>query len=792
MAGKKASPKDRSPRKVLVRLYTRMDKKDLYVGAAIGGETHIAQGGRVELDMVKADTGAVGGQPAGPQEVVARRTIRKLLPGAKQEVAFPLSRIPRSSWCLRPTFIDRHGRRCRTEVVQDKRRKDMPWFGSDTGISRDVSAPWTPLEVDTSGRSVSVECWGRKHTFTSGSLLDRVTSAGKSLLHGPVRLKARADGRAIRWRKCTLRCLSKAPDQVIISQKCLNKTLSLDTQIEMDFDGMMRVDTVLSPSRPVRIDELTLEIPLRADAVKYYFQYRGRAGTDRAIGAVPKRGMTRNFRPYFWLGDEERGLGWFAESEENWFNADRNRVIEVTREANATVLRIHLVSTSVDLVPTDTPPPVMLDRRPPLLAELRYTFGLQATPVKPVDKDAWDYRIFCLQQGTPGAEHKLRMPKRLLDKLESAGVRTIVVFEHWSDIEAHAICTHKRALKKIVRDCHKRGMHVLLYFGFLFSERAPEWEDFGHSCLALPKTGWPLYNYPPQPVQTAWRVCLRSAWQDFVPWGIARAMDEFDADGVYLDGTASPYACRNRLHGCGAVRPDASLGPTFPIFAVRSAMRRIYAAVKSRKPDGQVNVHNSGNMVTPTVGWATSTWDGEQFAGIQKGTDIEDFLPLDAIRTEFMGHQWGIPAELLCYGKPMTVRQAWALALPHDVPVRPMLTPDSRDLNLAAAIWKAMDGFGRKEAQWLPYWRNQEIVAVSPRGASVSLYRHPKNGVLIVVSNMRPKRTVFNIRLNLARLGLPEKSLEALDAITGKAHESENGRLRLSLKTLDFALLRVR
>jgi hypothetical protein len=166
-------------------------------------------------------------------------------------------------------------------------------------------------------------------------------------------------------------------------------------------------------------------------------------------------------------------------------------------------------------------------------------------------------------------------------------------------------------------------------------------------------------------------VCLSSAWQDFVPYGVARVMDELGVDGVYLDGTSHAYACRNLAHGCGVLRPDGSIAPVFPIFAARSAMRRIYSAVKSRQPDGQVNTHNSTDMVMPSLGFSTSTWDGEQFAGMKAGTPAAEFLPLDAFRTEFMGHQWGVPAELLCYvNQPLKFREAWALALIHDVPVR--------------------------------------------------------------------------------------------------------------------------
>src|SRR5204863_2246201 len=129
--------------------------------------------------------------------------------------------------------------------------------------------------------------------------------------------------------------------------------------------------------------------------------------------------------------------------------------------------------------------------------------------------------------------------------------------------------------------------------------------------------------------------------------GIADLMDEYNIDGVYLDGTQYPSTCSNRRHGCGYVLPDGSVAPTCPIWAVRNMMKRIYHIVRSRKADGQVNVHNSTCMTIPTLGWATSYWDGEQFRELPNNTSVSELLPLDAFRTEFMGHQWGVPAEFL-------------------------------------------------------------------------------------------------------------------------------------------------
>jgi hypothetical protein len=378
----------------------------------------------------------------------------------------------------------------------------------------------------------------------------------------------------------------------------------------------------------------------------------------------------------------------------------------------------------------------------------------------------------------------------LIDRLAKLGVKTLALMD-WTDILCYNAPTEPEKLRNFVKECHKRGMKVLVYFGFQMSERAPEFEAFLDECAAWMKSAPYPYgenpdDYPPKPAQQVYRVCYRSEWRDFVVAGIARLMDEYDIDGVYLDGTGLPSKCYNFHHGCGYEKPDGSHEGTFAIFAGRETLRRIYTVAKSRKPDGQINLHNSGFMLIPVLAWATSYWDGEQLSA-KPGTFPLERLPLDMFRTEFMGHQWGVPAEFLHYSLG-SYEQGWAFALPHDVPVRPIFM---EQLTLAAKIWKVMDTFKRKEAEWLPYWRNGEYVTVQPEGAYVSLYRHPKNGLLAVVSNLSHREAKVTVGLNLKRLGLKGKVV-ARDALTGEEVQVEKGQFTITLGSFGWKILWVR
>ncbi|NPV08743.1 MAG: LamG domain-containing protein [Anaerolineae bacterium] len=374
----------------------------------------------------------------------------------------------------------------------------------------------------------------------------------------------------------------------------------------------------------------------------------------------------------------------------------------------------------------------------------------------------------------------------VLDRLAREGVRGVCFHEHWTDWQSYP-CTDKYAaeMRSLVQGCHERDIQLLLYYGFDFSALAPEFEAYHEECLVKPHHGGRTYTCTPAPLQRTFTVCYQSVWQDAIVAGIAHMMDEYDVDGVYLDGTEYPHACANLAHGCGYVREDGSVAQTYPIFATREIMRRIYTVVKSRKPDGQVNVHNSTCMTIPTIAWATSLWDGEQFGHIEPGPHALTVLPLDAFRTEFMGHQWGVPGEFLCYERPFTYQQSLSVTLLHDVPVRPIGA--GPNLDVAGKLWRTMDAFGRKEAEWLPYWRNQGFVQVSPEGALASLYRHPENGVLMVLSNLGRRSAPVTARLNLEQLGLGVGAI-ATDAMSGEVLPLREGALRVDLPSMGWVL----
>jgi len=783
----KRRKEENAPRRIAVRVHTRHEGQTLKASVGVVGEPDIAQGGSVELALFHYHLG----------KIIYRRKIRRLLPSFSEEVSFPMGPIASGNSWFYATFTDRYGQKFKADVIQDQASSKTWWLGSREGVSRKVLAPWTPLETRSSGRRVSVSCWGREYEFSGASFIKSVRSAGASLLSGPMRIQARVNGREVSWRSGALESVAEDRDIAVFNRVFTGGGLRLAMRTEVEFDGMIRFDWSVSSRRRARVESLVVEIPIAADRARYLYTFPGKWGTAQNASAFPSGGAAFPFVPYLWVGDEERGLAWFCESQENWFTGDANRAVEVSPEGERAVIRLHMVSAPVAMLPAggaggQSMTGLGTEADAQTIQGLRYTMGLQATPVKPVVKDAWDYRTVVMGLDQPRSEENITLdydPSRL-DKYVEAGIRAVIIFEQWTNFEGHAIPADRVKLKRLIKASHDRGLDVLLYFGFLISDLAPEWKEFGKECIIIPKGGYPVFHYRPQPDQSAWKVCLRSVWQDMVVAGVARVMDELDVDGVYLDGTVAPFGCSNTLHGCGALRPDGAIAPSWPIFAVRNVMRRIYQVVQSRKPGGQVIAHNSTCMTIPSVAWATSTWDGEQFQTMTKASELAEQLSLDAFRAEFMGRQWGVPAEFLCYSNAIPFKNAWAITLLHDVPIRPVRFDE--EVPLISALWRVMDDFGRKEAEWLPYWRNAEYVRSSPPGVLVSLYRHRENGVLAVLSNVTRRKVSAEARFDMERLGLHGRRVSVSDALTGRRVDARGGRVKCELSGLDWKLIWLR
>jgi len=651
-----------------------------------------------------------------------------------------------------------------------------PFVGAQAIESPQLISPWTPVTVKTNASGVEVGVWGRSHKLANAAFPTSIVTAGSEILAAPVRLVGRVSGKPIEWKRGGNFVFRADKSHAIISGWQAGDDLIVNTTTQIEFDGVMRVDLVVMPQNKTspKVERLWLEVPLKRARAGLYHFWPGRWGAAKNSGAVPETGLQLPFKPFVWLGWEDGGLGWFAESDKDWQPQDPKQPIEVVVNGDETVLRLHLL---------DSPPP----RLP-----VTYMFGLQASPVKPWPKDFHEWRV--CHGATYGIENKplaASAKKTMLDRAAELGVKTLVFHEQWTPYQNHPVTTHEAALKSLVGACHKRGIKLLLYHGYEFSSLAPEWGEMADETLVKTASGGYTGGYYRTPEQRDYIICYNSRYRDFLLDGVAKALARYGYDGVYLDGTVEPWGCCNERHGCGYRAPDGTLKPTYPIFAVRRLMHGLAAAIHPYR--GLVNAHQSTCCVTPTLAFADSYWDGEQFGQGELSKAVLEQLPLATFRAEFMGRNFGVPAEYLVYERPpqWTFDAALAFTMLHDVRVRPGNVGEP--LEKMSPIWNVMTRFGVSEAEWHPYWETKPLATAQPESVKVSLYLRPgekgRNGrALFVVSNLSADQPVTaTVAADFSRMGVKAKT--TTDALSGEALKCTGGRLTVPLQPMRMRLV---
>jgi hypothetical protein len=354
----------------------------------------------------------------------------------------------------------------------------------------------------------------------------------------------------------------------------------------------------------------------------------------------------------------------------------------------------------------------------------------------------------------------------------------------WPEYYGQITPANKREFERLISECHKRGLNFLVYIGYGVARSAPEIQGHHDEWSVMPLIPW-VPGYKPE-TRSFDADCARSGWGKWLVESIDKLFDDYDLDGLYFDGTSEAWKCQNESHGCGYRDTDGNLHPTYCVRDVRNMMRRITEIVRTRRPDGLLDVHMSASLTVPTLSFCDSYWDGEQYEVYSSKDNVE--IPLDAFRTEFMGWAHGLDAQFLCYiNRPFTTEEAIAVSWLHGVEVRP---GGVAQLQLISPIWRAMDKFGAPSAKWMPYWKGSGVTADS---SSVKASAWTKDGkALVFVSHLRREPLTSSLRLDSDRLGLRLSGLAAVDALSGEALKMTGDVLSVDFSGMTYRLIEIR
>ena len=606
------------------------------------------------------------------------------------------------------------------------------WLTANAGMSDEVPPPWSPLEVDD--KTCVVKCWGREYDF-SGLLPQQIRSKGRPLLAAPMRLRV-GDDEA----EGTARVVSKGPSAVEIASRGALGPITVDVKMRMEFDGYVWLDLRLAPGEgsEANLGPLTLEMPM--EAARATLWYSG-SYTCKDTGTLPAEGYRGQWRPRFWVGDEEAGLQWFAESKRGW---------SITREGETLSIKDGLIHLSI----TDT--------SLTLAKPLEVSFGIMATPVRPRPKNWRSWRFG-------------------QDEVNRAGWRYVSLWNtHWGQRWNYPIL--KPTTAERLRQKYVDGELPCMYCNTTaFSPCTPEYRYWHEEWRVAPSARIDFASLRDDDENAHARVCPKSTFTEFYVWALEKAIKAADIRGLYFDVSDAPH-CKNEAHGCGWRDENGKLHETVALRANREFQKRVYTVGKRHRSDFLVSIHMSGNITMPQHSFCDIMIDGENFTSIlqrqwatDKRGDYFDFITLDKMRAEFMLHNFGpVPAFLPEFARSLgdrwwtddpealrAARHLVGLFTLHDAPLWQAYMPSM----VLCLVWYAQTRFGWDEqVELIPYWRNSSLLTMEPRDPRVvaSIFKRPGR-IMIVAMNNTDKDTAVTLSWNAKGLGLEGKQFAKIE-----------------------------
>ncbi|HUU60046.1 MAG TPA: glycoside hydrolase domain-containing protein, partial [Phycisphaerae bacterium] len=235
----------------------------------------------------------------------------------------------------------------------------LDWIGTSVGAVTKVPPPWTPVGLDPARPAVSV--LGRKIELDGSGLPKRIVSDGQDLLAGPIRYVAVIGGEPVAIEPAG-KLAETARDQAGLSASWKGSAagggLTLTTTGTVEFDGFIRCTLEISCPRPVPLDALYLDIPIRSEIAE-------RLNLPTSHTMLPEGGgevwnskqvvdneLMNTLVSHVWVGNWQCGLTFVADHTRGWYERMGRALQTITREDDAVHLRVYFVQGPTEVAPT--------------------------------------------------------------------------------------------------------------------------------------------------------------------------------------------------------------------------------------------------------------------------------------------------------------------------------------------------------------------------------------------------------------------------------------------------------
>ncbi len=697
----------------------------------------------------------------------------------KQQLKVALNDLPENDYIVQVELYDSTGQALARR--QEKFHRYIRPAAIDSQAGRKTYwGDLTPLTVE----GQTVNSWNRSYRFADTIFPQSMRAGGEDLLKEAPVFRYRIGKQSFMLKNAQLLLKEKTDEKVILSVNAGNSDLNVAGTVELEYDGAVIYQLDIAPKR-VGLHDFSLNMALDPRWAQVIFE--GTEMTFTEAGNVIKGpGWKRSmpFQSKFGIGNTDRGLFWFCESNENWLPYEREDVINIEHTGQS-------VNVTFQITALNTP-----------VKPLKLSCGFITTPVKPVKFKLADHQSVFYWPGGPffssDPQDYSRFSIRDAHKL---GAKVIVVFEWWPLQYGGSQPANPEDLKRLVNEAHELGMKVIVYRSHLASPNEPSQAFFGQKWLTYPMIGYTKYNGFARNDMSGFTRCPHAP--EYIDWFVAvnrKLLLDYGLDGFYYDIAVTP--CASGAHGCGFAaggksfqqktitvgmdpvnteNPYANRRPSWPILSERELWKRMYNMVKEiRGEEGLINVHLSWTTEFMYCGFADTAAHSEYAACRWDGKVLPS---LELYRLFFSKQFMGLPGDYLCY----TVEQQSLLgmALLHREWFRIRTYGDqvafqSDNYLKPQKLWKILEEFGVDAAEWHPYYEKSGIIKIDPPGQVYCSYWQNGDRLLAVVANVTGEaRSV--------QLSVPGYRQAAARWDTAPA--GGNGNWQMNLKAKEFTLI---
>ncbi len=633
-------------------------------------------------------------------------------------------------------------------------RSDFDWLNNGIGISDEVIPPFTPLTVQ--GREVGAVL--RTHTLTDDGLWGRIVADGADILAAPMRFEVRQDGKPQPVRG-TLRVVETAPHRVVTEAAWQAGSVRGLTRGTLDYDGCLKVTLDLNQEGDAPVEALDLVIPLKdartplmhacGDGLRINFGGAVPAGTGEVWSSLKasRSDLIGTFLPYLWVGEEGRGLCWFAANDRDWVvdTGDKTAALALERNNGTLALRIRLIQKPARLTRTH-----------------RITFGLMATPAKPMPADWRQTGLFhggkrnatflgmCMYWGGQlygvfPMDRDFTVVRKIAESAKE-GKRDDAFF-------ADYIGKHPDVANEVRWSANLRNAQALVPYTNLRGANTftPEWRVY--------QDEWRRGNF-------GWRQTKPDLTSGSIDFSVIPTPSHIDfllyyyreflragMDGIYWDNICL-YANANRVTSEGYVREDGLFQPEADIWRLREVTKRT-AVLAHQLGKTNVNMpHMTNASLIPVFSWTGFYLGWEWKYG---DSDWQERFSRAYIRSINIGRQAGnIPGVLEGHTHQIAdpEKRAWVqrtragVVLTHEIIVQ---MPDPLLQRAREAMFAL--GYGSDAARVHTYWDANPVLSVTGLDSSWLVVANDER-LMLVLCDWGDGSPAAELTLDTQRLGL--------------------------------------